>query len=175
MELQLAEAAVVARERPSEAPYYIDGVPVESLFEEIYDSARELAESRGVKLRFEVVAWDPLYVAADRRALRDILLDLTTRAIQTAYEGSVRLRAFPSHDDVCVTFQIVGDETGSQNVTELNDWNDSVVSSRAHIARMGGELMTLRRAQEGACIWFWLPQWVFGELEYASAAWRKAA
>src|SRR3989442_1555181 len=88
------------RERfaPSDLIWFIDGVSVAQLFEDVYSEFRRRASERGVRLRFDVIEWEPILVAADRCALRNSIEAIVVSALSARGVQNVTLRAFPRPD-----------------------------------------------------------------------------
>lgn len=86
-----------------------ESVAIAEVMREVADSLRAMAEEK--RLQFDVdVPIEPLVVATDRRALHQILLNLTNNAIKYTERGSVRVETH-SERDGCVTVTVR--DTGS--------------------------------------------------------------
>lgn len=68
----------------------IESVPCQSVLEEVVSTLGPQAELKGVQLQL-CVPDDAVVVLADRRALKQILINLTSNAIKFTEHGSVRL------------------------------------------------------------------------------------
>lgn len=149
------ENLVNARDR-----FYIDGHPVDGLFEDIYARLREPAAANAVRLKFDVIAWDPLVVAADRHALHSVLMDITMHAIDNCAEGCVTLRAFPTADESAVTFEILDERAAPSSEEDLERWSEALSCAQRLVLRMGGEFWVFSREERGMKVMFTLPHWV---------------
>ena len=68
----------------------IEPVPCQAVLEEVVSTLRPQAELKGVQLQLSVPD-DGVVVLADRRALKQILINLTSNAIKFTEHGSIRL------------------------------------------------------------------------------------
>ena len=144
---------------------YIEGIHVDALIDDIHARVQARSNEKGVRIRYEVIAWNPITVAADKIALLELIDDLIGQAIDLSPQGTnVTLRAFPSHDDACTTFEITDCRACSRDAGEKHELDKQVIGARALIERMGGELAVLPRSKGGMRVLFWLPQWITSEL-----------
>ena len=140
-------------------PLRIEGSSVDHILQEVYDAVIDSASERGLSVRFDVIAWELLSVAADRDELIDCLCAVTDHVLsQTAY-GGVTIRAMPSHDDIYVQFEV-------ENGHPARRWDDQVATAhdletvRERIQKMRGEMAEFSTERGGARCCFWLPQWI---------------
>ncbi len=82
----------VARIESGKTELHFEPVGIGSLVEEVVTALRPLAESKRLALRVELPPED-LNVRTDRRALHQILINLTSNAIKYTDTGSVRVQA----------------------------------------------------------------------------------
>jgi hypothetical protein len=154
----------------TETPLHIEGVPVDVLFEEAYRLARKQSAAKDLRIRFEVIAWEPLVAAADSRMLWESLRAITYFILSVAKGGEIVLRVFPSHNDTCITFEA----TASEAIGD-GEWDESeLATAKARVARMGGELHLFRHSDGSVQVRFWIPQWIHCELDDLSQ-YRRAA
>lgn len=138
------------------SPLYIDGISVEVLFDHLYHNYQDIRYTT----RYEIITWEPLYVAADREALSNSLSVIADFIREQSQGGTITVRAYPSHDDVCVTFEMTSDTTG-YNSSAHHSWKpDRIDHTITTIMNMGGELGNLVKLPNGYRICFWLPQWI---------------
>jgi protein-histidine pros-kinase len=89
----------------------LEAVGCRNTIEEVASSLRQMAEEKG--LRFEVIDCPvDLRVRADRRALCQILLNLTSNAIKFTEQGSVRLEVIHRSDDRKTLFRVTDSGMG---------------------------------------------------------------
>lgn len=150
---------------PTPHKVYIEGIHVDALIDDIHVRVQARSKEKGVRIRYEVIAWNPITVAADKLALLELIDELIGQAIDLSPEGTnVTLRAFPSHDDICTTFEITDCRTCVRDDDDQHELERQVIDARAKVERMGGELAVLPRSQGGMRVLFWLPQWITSEL-----------
>lgn len=138
--------------------FHIEGVRVDAVFQEVYDVLRFRAAALGVRLRFDIIEWEPLRAAADPGALREILQTSALAAMNQPWVSVVTMRAYPCQDDVCVLFEVLDDRP--KTVDSGFPWSADLEQPRRMIERLGGEFGTYWREEGGAGLHFWLPQWV---------------
>lgn len=139
---------------------HIEGVFVDSLLDEFHRAARPGIEQRGVSVALELIAWEPLAAAADRVVLLRALADLAAYLADSVGRGTVDLRAYPSHGNVCVTFDMVINPSDAATRAPCPEGDPRLAGASARIVRMGGEIAVRRRAGRIVAFSFWLPQWV---------------
>lgn len=137
---------------------YIDGICVHQLFDDVASAARSASPDLCRRLRFEVIEWEPLTAAADRRWLVEAVLNLLRAVAERSADAQISVRAFPSHDDCCVTFQIAC-PTNSVAVTSGTD-DGAVSRCRSLIETMAGKMTVCACTEDEMLASFWLPQWV---------------
>lgn len=145
----------------AQAPLYIEGVPVDVLFEEAYRLARKQGAAKDLRIRFEVISWEPLVAAADSRMLWESLRAITNFIVTVAMSGEIVLRVFPSHNDTCITFEA----TAAEAMADEGMDESALTSAKTRVARMGGELHLFRSTDGGVQVRFWIPQWINCELD----------
>jgi hypothetical protein len=139
---------------------YIEGVSVEELLTVLFEQRKEEMLRSFGNFSIEVIAWEPLLVAADRHCLFGILDDLLSRMIAVADGGEIYLRAYPSHDEQCVSFEVACEMDSLIAVDVLEDWERYLDRIRYRIRCMGGEFMLVCPPRGGVKICFWLAQWI---------------
>jgi hypothetical protein len=154
--------------------YRIDGISVERLFDDIYENLREEAKQKNLKFTCEIIAWEPLIVAADGTALRKSLHEIIHQALIVAGGEEIILRAYPSHDETQVFVEMLYDLSPSCSAQEVRDLEDNLTDARRRIERMGGKLQILGWERRGIRVCFWLPHWVEVE-RMRRPPWRLAA
>src|SRR5438309_1992853 len=105
----------IVRPHETRQERYSDGVSVEELFEDIYRRLRMPTAERGIRLRFDVIAWQPLTVAANHDALTEVLETSIREAMTNRSVRSITLRAFPCPEDLCILFEVLDDRTEATN------------------------------------------------------------
>lgn len=145
----------------AQTPLYIEGVPINVLFEEAYRLARKQGAAKDLRIRFEVIAWEPLIAAADSRMLWESLRAITNFIVTVATGGEIVLRVFPSHNDTCITFEA----TAAEAMVDEGIDESALTIAKTRVARMGGELHFFRSSDGGVQVRFWIPQWINCELD----------
>jgi PAS domain S-box-containing protein len=89
----------------------LDSVVLQSVVEEVSSTLRPLAEAKG--LRFDVEApSQELVISTDRRALSQILLNLTNNAIKFTTEGSIKISITQRTTEKSLVTEITITDTG---------------------------------------------------------------
>ena len=89
----------------------LEPVACESVVEEVLTALRPLAESKGLKLEAHIPGQN-LIAMTDRRALSQILINLTNNAIKFTEKGGVRLEVRQHHENGRVRTEISVADTG---------------------------------------------------------------
>lgn len=134
-------------------------VSVDELFGRVFPYVRAAARAAGLEARCEVIAWEPLDLAADVAPLCDVLRNLTDYVVRSSVRGAVYLRAFACDDSAYATVEILGGEPAPVDRADLEH---VLVEARRRVHAMGGDLLTLG-ADSGAHVALHLPQWTAGE------------
>lgn len=148
---------------------YMEGVSVEEMFSDLFDQRKEEILCSFGNFSVEVIAWDPLIVAADRRCLFSILDDLLSKMIAVSEGGDLYLRAYPSQDEMCVSFEVACETNGLIEVDVLEGLEQYLDRISHRIRCMGGEFMLVSPPQGGVKVCFWLTQWIASESEQSGA------
>ncbi len=154
---------------------YIEGVSVEEMLTDLFEQRKEEILCSFGNFSVEVIAWDPLIVAADRHCLFGILDDLLSKMIAVSEGGEIYLRAYPSHDDLCVSFEVACETDGLIEVDVLESWEQYLDRISHRIRCMGGEFMLVCPPRGGVKVCFWLTQWVACEAEQTGASSLRVA
>ena len=107
-------SATLERNRPDlpddrRERFSIDGVSVCDLFDRVYDETQELSSRFNKLVRFDVIAWSALTVAADAEALSESLVQAVRWCVASSDTQLVTVRAYPSHDEVWAVFDVQAD------------------------------------------------------------------
>jgi hypothetical protein len=156
----MADVQILSQEDQMARRIYIDGVAVDSLLESVFRSRKSAAEAKGILVSFELIAWDTVTAAADRDLLKEVLQSALTIAIDETMAGSVIMRAYPSHEDVCVTFEIADTRPDPVSPSDLQRWDEQLEPIKRVVERMAGEWNLFRRREGGLSVCISLPQWV---------------
>jgi signal transduction histidine kinase len=89
----------------------LEPVACQSVMQDVATALRPTAESKGLGFEIKVPA-NEIKVRTDRRALNQILINLTNNAIKFTEHGSVQLELSQRHDDGCTLTEIVVADTG---------------------------------------------------------------
>ena len=146
--------------RELRSAYQIDGCNVDELLEDVYQTCWSKAAVRGLDLRPELIAWQPIHAAADAGALRGLLSTAVHHVACNTEEGAIHLRAFPSHDDVYVVFEVQNEKPARRRSDRLDDFTRMMARARLEVESMGGELAEFATEDGGSRVCFRLPQWV---------------
>jgi hypothetical protein len=146
--------------RELRSAYRIDGCSVDELLEDVYKTCWDKAAVRGLDLRPELIAWEPIQAAADANALRGLLSTAVHHVASNTEEGAIHLRAFPSHDDVYVVFEVQNEKPARRRSDRLDAFTRMMERARLEVESMGGELSEFATEDGGSRICFRLPQWV---------------
>jgi hypothetical protein len=146
--------------RALRSTYEIDGCAVEQVLDEVYRSCWNDVACRGLDLRPQVIAWDPLWVAADRSALSRILSTAVKHVVSNTEDGAVHVRAFPSHDEVCVVFEVQNERPARRHSDRLAAFTAMMERARLQVESMGGDVAEFATEDGGSRVCFRLPQWV---------------
>ena len=146
--------------RSLRAGYRIDSCAVDQLLEEVFRECWDHLALRGLDLRPEVIAWDPLNAAADCRALASLLVTAITHVASNTEEGIVHARAFPSLDDLYVVFEIQNECPARRTTDRVAAFTNMMERARLQIESMGGVLAEYSTEDGGSRVCFKLPQWV---------------
>jgi len=139
---------------------WIDGCAVDQVFDEVYRTYRKTMSGRDIELCPEVIAWAPVLAAADRAALSGLLSAAVMHVASNTEGGAIWMRAFPSHDDVFVVFEIKNDRPARRSTDRLAAFTDMMERARSEVESMGGELCEYFTEEGGSRVCFRLPQWV---------------
>jgi hypothetical protein len=151
--------AAPAWKQSSLDPFYIDGIPVCDLFDRLYDETREIACRFEQRVSFDVISWSDLTVAADEKAIREVLNQAIRWCLSSDDTASIMVRAHPCHEDVWTVFDIQADlRCDSCHLMEA--WQPTFASLRKLVHRMGGEWESISTSSECRRISFRLPQWI---------------
>jgi len=146
--------------RPPCVRGYVEGLPVDMVLDHVYRSVRDQADRRGLTLQCEVIAWDPLIVAADQNMLTAAICLVAEYVIERTEEGAVLLQAFPSHDDIYVRFEVRNERPARRHSDRSFDADQILRSARGKLESIGGQMASYCTDRGGARVSFWLPQWV---------------
>jgi hypothetical protein len=140
--------------------YRIDGCDVDELLQDVYRTCWDTAALRGLDLRPELIAWQPIHAAADAGALRGLLSTAVHHVACNTEEGAIHLRAFPSYDDVYVVFEVQNEKPARRRSDRLEAFTRMMHRARLEVESMGGELAEFATEDGGSRVCFRLPQWV---------------
>ncbi len=146
--------------RMTRAGFCIDGCSVDQLLEDVYRACWDQMALRDLDLRPQIIAWDPLCVAADSPALLDLFVEVVKHVGYNTEEGVVHIRAFPSHDDVFVIFEIQNERPARRTTDRVEAFNSLMERARISVESMGGEVAEYSSEDGGSRVCFKLPQWV---------------
>ncbi len=147
-------------------PLFIEGVPVDTLLDDIHTATCNQAAEKGVRVHVEVIAWEELVAAADARRLKLVLTNLVDDAIASAPGGTVLIQAYPCPDDVHLTIEVR--DTRDYGVRPCNPECLDMLSTT--VRTMAGELTTAPCPEGGRSVYCNLPQWISGPADHAFAA-----
>lgn len=154
---------------------YIEGVSVEELLTDLFEQRKEEILCSFGNFSVELIAWEPLIVAADRHCLFGILDDLLSKMIALGEGGDICLRAYPSHDELCVSFEVACETDGLVEVDVLENWESYLDRMSYRIRCMGGDFMLVCPPRGGVKICFWLTQWIESAADQSGGRSLKAA
>jgi hypothetical protein len=154
---------------------YIEGVSVEDFLSDLFEQWNEEILSSSHHFTVEVIAWEPLQVAADRHCLFGILDDILSKMTAVMEGGDICLRAYPSHDEQCISFEVVYESRVFVDVDMLETWESYLDRISYRIRCMGGESMLVCPPQGGLKVCFWLSQWIQNAAGSQTVAFDKAA
>ena len=149
-------------ERSPQERLYIDGLSVNDLFDRVYRDTYDVASRFGKNVRFDVIAWSPLTVAADADVLADAFAQTVRWCLASEDTHSVTVRAYPCHDDVWTLFDVQADLNADER-HQPEAWKPTLGSLRTVVQRMGGEWEPVASYADCRRITFRLPQWVLAE------------
>lgn len=152
-----------AKESPRER-FYIDGFSVSDLFDIVYDETRDMADRFKKPIRFDIISWSPLTVAADAEAFSDALAQAVRWCLASEDTHCVTIRSYPCHDDVWAVFDIQADLYADKQQSP-EAWKPTLCELRTAIQKMGGEWEPVASYKDCRRITFRLPQWVMADAE----------
>ncbi len=148
-----------------------EAVACAALLEEVADSLRPAANAKGLDLALELPE-QPLQVLADRRALRQIALNLAGNAVKFTTQGQVLMRAATTAEGVRIDVQDTGVGIAESDQARLFEAFQQFGGPRAagsegtglglHLSRrlailMHGRLEFASRLGQGSCFSLHLP------------------
>jgi len=101
----------LAKIESGKVQFALEPVPCESVLEEVATALRPQADAKGIKLELLLRAGDAV-VLADRRALSQILLNLTSNAVKFTEHGSVQLEVIEKDASGIPLVEIAVTDTG---------------------------------------------------------------
>ena len=142
------------------ANFNIDGCDVHQLLEDVYRACWDHTALRGLNLKPQMIAWDALAVAADREALVELLDTAIKHVAANTDSGAVHLRAFPTHDEVYVVFEVKNELPARRLTDRVEEFTAMMARARMRVKTMGGEMAEYSTEDGGSRVCFKLPQWV---------------
>lgn len=148
---------------------YTTDLPFVRFLRVIAEMIEVKAAQKGVYFSYELAPELPIWVRADERRLRQVLLNLLSNAVKFTDHGSIRLRVcmtttglirFEVHDTgigigadqleaIFMPFEQVGEMQRRLGGTGLG-----LAISRQFVRLMGGEIQVESRLEEGSTFWF---------------------
>lgn len=135
----------------------VDGSSVTDLFDRLYRETGEMARRFGKEIRFEVIAWSNLTIAADPNPILESMVQALRWCLASEDTLSVTVRAYPCHDNVWAVFDIQADLT-SGKLSQPEAWKPTFGYLRTAVQRMDGEWEPVVSYSECRRITFRLPQ-----------------
>lgn len=146
--------------RALRSAYRIEGCAVDQLLDDVYHSCWDYVAIRGMDLQTQVIAWDALCAAADRKALSNLLSTAVKHVVSNTQDGVIHMRAFPSHNDVYVVFEVQNERPARRRTDRLDAFAAMIDRARLEVESMGGEIAEYGTDNGGSRVCFSLPQWV---------------
>jgi len=142
------------------ANFSIEGCAVDQLLEDVYRACWDHTALRGLDLKPQMIAWDALAVAADREALCELLETAIKHVAANTDSGALHLRAFPTHDEVYVVFEVKNELPARRLTDRVDEFTAMMVRARFRVESMGGEMAEYSTEDGGSRVCFKLPHWV---------------
>ncbi len=139
---------------------YMEGVPIDHIFDLLSSTISEKARLNNKKIHFELIAWEPIVAAADRMLLLHALQEILEYAIIHSKSDKIFFKAYPSNDGVFVTLYCHFEKSNdSRNV--MDRYNISVPSYwRNAIEKMSGSFQHYNSPNGEVGIHIQLVQWL---------------
>lgn len=149
------EKTVLAESHP-----YMEGVPIDHLFDLISTNISDKARLNNKNIHFELIAWEPIIAAADRGLLLRTLLDILDYALVHSKNESIFIKAYPSNDGVFVTLSCRFEKADNAH-RAIDHYNISAPSFwRETIENMSGSFHHHSAPNGEECIHIQLVQWL---------------
>jgi hypothetical protein len=139
---------------------YMEGVSIDHIFDLLSSTISDKARLNNKNIHFELIAWEPICAAADRRLLLRTIQEILEYAISHSKSDKIFFKAYPSNDGVFVTLSCHFEKSNdSHNVMDRH--NISIPSYwRSAIEKMSGSLQLHNSPNGEESIHIQLVQWL---------------